>query len=51
LRFDAPVFDNVDEIRWSGPQPEFEAQCKAMGSPDLFARAASAAASGRAQTA
>jgi len=43
LRLDAPVFDTVDHLRFAGPQPAFDAQSRAMGSPDLFARAKSAA--------
>ena len=42
LRLDAPVFDTVDDLRWRGPHRNFEAQCRAMGSPDLFGRAMSA---------
>jgi len=42
LRLDVPVFDTVDDLRWKGPHANFEAQCRAMGSPDLFGRAISA---------
>jgi 5'-3' exonuclease len=42
LRTDAPVFDTVDDLRWQGPRPAFEAQCRAMQTPDLFRRATSA---------
>ena len=42
LRLDAPVFETVDDLRWAGPNAGFEALCQAMGSPDLFSRAASA---------
>jgi 5'-3' exonuclease len=42
LRLDAPVFDAVDDLRWKGPRANFEAQCRTMGSPDLFDRAAAA---------
>ena len=42
LRLDAPVFETVDDLRWNGPRASFEAQCRAMGSPDLFDRATSA---------
>jgi 5'-3' exonuclease len=42
LKLDAPVFEIVDDLRWRGPRPSFEAQCRAMQSPDLFARATSA---------
>jgi 5'-3' exonuclease len=27
LRFDVPVFDAVEDLRWKGPRPEFEAMC------------------------
>src|SRR5450432_1441894 len=27
LRLDAPVFENVDELRWQGPQSNFEETC------------------------
>jgi 5'-3' exonuclease len=43
LRVDAPVFESVDELRWSGPRPSFEERCRVMGSPDLFGRATSVA--------
>ena len=39
LRLDAPVFAAVDELRWQGPRPEFEALCREMGAQDLFERA------------
>jgi 5'-3' exonuclease len=42
LRLDVPVFDAVDDLRWRGPDANFEAQCRAMGSADLFDRAVSA---------
>jgi hypothetical protein len=42
LRLDAPVFDTVDDLRWKGPSANFEAQCRAMGSADLFDRATAA---------
>ncbi len=42
LRLDATVFENVDELRWRGPRADFEAQCRAMKSPELFGRAVSA---------
>jgi 5'-3' exonuclease len=43
LRLDVPVFDTVDELRWKGPRPAFEEQCRHMKSPELFTRATSAA--------
>jgi 5'-3' exonuclease len=42
LRLDVPMFDTVDELRWKGPLPSFEEQCRRMKSPDLLSRAASA---------
>jgi 5'-3' exonuclease len=52
LRLDVPVFDTVDDLCWQGPHSNFEGQCHAMGSPDLFGRAMSAmTAKATAQTA
>lgn len=51
LRTDVPVFGSVDELRWKGPRPGFEALCQAMGAPELSGRAAAAAALALAQTA
>jgi 5'-3' exonuclease len=48
LRTDVPVFDNVDDLRWQGPRPEFESVADRIGSPALFNRA-SAPAFGKAQ--
>ncbi len=39
LREDAPVSDTVDELRWTGPRPEFEAVAEALGVPHLWDRA------------
>jgi 5'-3' exonuclease len=43
LRLDVPVFEEVEELRWRGPQPDFREQCRRMKSPDLLSRAAAAA--------
>jgi 5'-3' exonuclease len=43
LRLDVPVFDSVDDLRWKGPRPEFEAYCVAMKAPDLYRRASASA--------
>lgn len=51
LRLDAPVLESVDDLRWKGPRPSFEEQCRIMGSPDLFGRATTAASSALVQTA
>ena len=42
LRLDVPMFKTVDELRWKGPLPSFEEQCRRMKSPDLLSRATSA---------
>jgi 5'-3' exonuclease len=42
LRLDVPVFDNVDELRWGGPGPQFEEECRRMNASALFSRAMSA---------
>ena len=39
LRLDVPVFGSVEELRWQGPRPQFEALCREMGAADLFERA------------
>lgn len=36
LRTDVPVFDNVDELHWQGPQDSFEALCAGLKSPNLY---------------
>ncbi|MEO8453224.1 MAG: 5'-3' exonuclease H3TH domain-containing protein [Gemmatimonadota bacterium] len=43
LRADAPVFGAVDELRWSGPNPEFEQSAAALGAAQLWDRARSLA--------
>jgi 5'-3' exonuclease len=45
LRLDVPVFDSVQDLRWEGPRPGFEERCRVMKSPELLARATSAALS------
>ncbi len=39
LRTDAPVFNSVDDIRWRGPKPGFDALCATLGVPALAVRA------------
>jgi len=39
LRLDAPVFDSLDHVRWTGPRPEFAAFTQRIQSPDLLRRA------------
>ena len=42
LRTDAPVFENVDELRWDRPRPEFEQYSRQIKSAGLYARALAA---------
>jgi 5'-3' exonuclease len=42
LRLDVPVFDTVEDLRWQGPRPYFEAYCERLKAPDLFRRVTSA---------
>ena len=44
LRTDAPVFDDVDELRWQGPRDSFPEWAERVGDPKLIERAAKAAA-------
>ncbi len=46
LRDDAPVCRSVDELRWTGPRPEFESLAAALGVPQLWDRARRIAPSG-----
>jgi 5'-3' exonuclease len=43
LRTDAPLFKNVDELKWSGPTDLFTTRAKQMGSDRLLTRASKAA--------
>jgi 5'-3' exonuclease len=38
LRIDAPLFDNVDEMRWSGPEPSFQSIAETIGEPRFISR-------------
>lgn len=42
LRTGAPVFESVEELRWTGPKPEFEALAEHLRSPGLLTRALAA---------
>jgi 5'-3' exonuclease len=42
LRLDVPVFDNLDELRWTGPRENFETVCEQLKSPGLLRRALAA---------
>jgi 5'-3' exonuclease len=39
LRTDAPLFKNVNELRWRGPTSAFEKYCTKIGEPKLLERA------------
>jgi 5'-3' exonuclease len=41
LRLDVSVFDTVEDLRWTGPRPNFEDYCRRLKSPDLLRRVAS----------
>lgn len=36
LRVDAPVFQDIEELRWRGPTADFEALCSRLKTPNLF---------------
>jgi 5'-3' exonuclease len=38
LRIDAPLFKNVDELRWRGPRPSFSSMAERIGDARLAAR-------------
>ncbi|HET7528256.1 MAG TPA: 5'-3' exonuclease H3TH domain-containing protein [Burkholderiaceae bacterium] len=42
LRRDAPLFDDIDELRWRGPTDEFDAWAQRIGAPRLLERSLSA---------
>jgi hypothetical protein len=42
LRRDVPVFENVDELKWTGPEADFEAYCIHLRNPELSRRAQAA---------
>jgi 5'-3' exonuclease len=44
LRIEPALFDDVDELRWRGPQPSFDSVCERMGATTLPQRAKAAAA-------
>ena len=39
LELDAPTIDNVDELEWTGPRPEFVEVCARIDAPRLVERA------------
>jgi 5'-3' exonuclease len=42
LRLDVPVFETIEDLRWQGPQKNFEEYCARLKSPDLGNRALAA---------
>src|SRR5205807_10195943 len=38
LRTDAPLFRDVDELRWRGPTDDFAARAERLGDPRLLSR-------------
>jgi len=50
LRLDVPVFNHVDDVRWPGPRPGFEALCRSMDATELFNRTSAAAQNRRARS-
>ena len=44
LRTDAPLFEHIEELRWLGPAPAFEAWTARIGDPRLLERARKAQA-------
>ena len=44
LRTDAPLFDDVDALRWRGPTPAFAAWTERAGAPRLLQRCLAVAA-------
>jgi hypothetical protein len=39
LRTDAPLFTEVEQLRWHGPQSDFEGTAGQLGEPRLISRA------------
>lgn len=44
LRIDAPLFADVETLRWPGPAPGFRARCERLGDPRVAVRAEKASA-------
>ena len=45
LRLDVPVFDSVDDLRWTGPPDNFEQSCERLRAKDLYRRVSAKALS------
>ena len=46
LRLDVPVFDSVDDLRWSGPRDNFEQSCERLRAKELYRRVSAKVQSG-----
>lgn len=42
LRLDVPVFESIEDLRWKGPRPDFEAYARRLNAPALLDRIAAA---------
>lgn len=38
LRLDVPVFETIEDLRWTGPRPEFESLCDRLDAAGLYSR-------------
>jgi 5'-3' exonuclease len=38
LRLDVPVFQSIDDLRWTGPRPSFDAMCDRLKAPNTLRR-------------
>jgi 5'-3' exonuclease len=47
LRFDVPVFESIEDLRWKGPHANFEEFATRLKAPELFRRAQQLLASSR----
>jgi 5'-3' exonuclease len=47
LRVDRSLLDDVEQLRWRGPRPEFEAMCRRLKAEPLLERSVAAAAGRR----
>ncbi len=43
LRLDVPVFETVEDLRWTGPRPSFAEYCQRINASDLLRRTTAAA--------
>ena len=45
LRLDVPVFDSVENLKWTGPRQNFEQSCERLRASDLYRRVSAKVAS------